>query len=107
MLQKQTTEKLQNMVIIVSDKPQLQAYAWPGGYPIVYYAGDMADICPECANGGNDAEFQNPKYQDDAQWILIECDIYWEGPDRFCAHCNRTIESAYGDPGEEETTATA
>lgn len=97
MLQTQTTEKLQNMLL---ESGQLQAYAFPGGYPIIYYAKDMGDICPECANGGNDAEFQNPEYQDDEQWILVDCDIYFEGPTRFCEHCNTELESAYGDPEE-------
>lgn len=107
MLQKQTTEKLQSMILEFLDKPQLQAFTFPGGYPIVYYAQDMADICPKCANGENGAEFQNPEYQDDAQWILINCDIYYEGPIRYCEHCNGQIESAYGDPEEiEETTET-
>ena len=105
MLQKQTTEKLQNMVVTVSDKPQLESFAWPGGYLIIYYAQDTAVICSECANGGNDAEFQNPECQDDAQWTLADCDIYYEGPPLYCEHCNRQLESAYDDP--EETTATA
>ncbi len=102
MLQKQTTEKLQSMIL---DCGKLQSFSFPGGYPIVYYAKDMGDICPKCANGENGAEFQNSEYQDDAQWILIDCDIFYEGPIRFCEHCNALIESAYGDP--EETTATA
>src|SRR5437899_2447381 len=29
----------------------LPAYAWPGGYPIVYMAKDNGILCPKCANG--------------------------------------------------------
>ncbi len=100
MLQKQTTEELQSMVQYVSDKPILPAYAWPGGYPIVYMAEDCETVCSECANGGNGAEFQNPEYQEDKDWILSGFFIHYEGQPVYCAHCNCTTESAYGDPEE-------
>jgi hypothetical protein len=29
---------------------KLPAYAWPGGYPIVYMARDNGILCPRCAN---------------------------------------------------------
>lgn len=69
----------------------LPAYAWPGGYPFVYYDKDGEILCPKCANNAdwNDAE-------------IIGYDVYEEGPVIQCANCNDDIESAYGDPEQEE-----
>ena len=78
---------------------KLPGYAWPGGYQIIYITADCEIVCPTCANGGNDAEFQNPEYNDD-QWTLISGQCFFEGPPEPCCHCNKMIESAYGDPEE-------
>lgn len=67
----------------------LPAYAWPGGYPIVYYCEDAAEVCPTCAQlVVTTAE----------QWSfeIIDYDVYWEGETIHCSHCNKPIESAYG-----------
>jgi hypothetical protein len=81
----------------------LPAFAWPGGYQIVYFTEDGETACPECANGGNGGRFaepEDPGDYTDPQWTLIGADVYWEGPDLFCCHCNAAIPSAYGDPDE-------
>lgn len=65
----------------------LPAYAWPGGYQIIYLTRDGEVVCPECAN----------REVDQAQEVIAG-DIFYEGPPEFCADCNREIESAYGDP---------
>jgi len=69
---------------------KLPAYAWPGGYDIVYFSDEGYVYCPNCAN------------QDDAEPKITTYDIYWEGPPMYCDGCNAEIESAYGDPEEEE-----
>lgn len=76
---------------------RLPAFAWPGGYPIIYYAGDGACFCAACVNGenGSDAPDANA---DDPQWTIEAADVYYEGPAESCAHCGAAIESAYGDP---------
>jgi len=74
---------------------KLPAYAWPGGYPIIYYTEDGGELCPDCANGKNNSEADPTHY--DPQWKLIAGDVYWEGPPIQCAHCNKDIESAYGE----------
>jgi hypothetical protein len=81
-----------------TDKPldnttnNLQSYAWPGGYPIVYLTADMAICCPKCANKKND-------WEDDE---VNEYFIHYEGPPEICEFCNAEIESAYGDPDDEK-----
>jgi hypothetical protein len=79
----------------------LPRYTSIGAYSIVYFAGDGAEICDDCANGENGSEFRNPD-EDSLDWTLIGADVYWEGPVIHCAHCNGEIESAYGDPDQEE-----
>jgi hypothetical protein len=75
------------------------AYAWPGGYPIVYYTADSAILCPACANGQNGSDASETT--DDRQWHLIGCEVYWEGPPETCEHCHAEIPSAYGDPDND------
>jgi hypothetical protein len=80
---------------------KLPAYAWPGGYPLVYYVADSEPLCPDCANGGNGSlasETLDPECPDDNQWRLVGVDIHYEGPPETCAHCGWQIPSAYGDP---------
>ena len=77
---------------------------WPGGYPLLYLCGDGAIVCSECANGENDAEEFNTSqpFGDDPQWDIWTLEIHYEGPPEICAHCNKEIESAYGDPDNPE-----
>lgn|GEM_PF-3232477 len=80
----------------------LPTYAWPGGYPIFYILPDGGELCPQC--------IQRFFLEDD--WSDTEtvrtnravADIHYEGPSIYCDHCNREIESAYGDPDAEEDT---
>jgi len=81
------------------------AYAWPGGYPIFYLCSDGGTLCPECVNveaihtGCNGTERCK---EDDAQWCVVASDVHWEGAAMICDHCNAEIESAYGEPDNEE-----
>jgi hypothetical protein len=74
---------------IRDDKGQLPAFAWPGGYPIVYLDREGNILCPDCANRETDA-LQAP----------VACDVYYEGPPIQCDDCSGTIDSAYGNPSE-------
>lgn len=83
----------------------LPAYAWPGGYPIYYLCADGGILCPACANGENGSlaadETLDPDCPDDDQWRIVAQDIHWEGQPLVCDHCGKKIESAYGDPEQE------
>ena len=63
---------------------------------INYIMADGGYLCAECANGGNKSGAN--VFEDDPQWQTIAQDVYWEGPTRYCDHCNGPIESEYGDP---------
>jgi len=69
----------------------LPAFAWPGGYTIVYYDADNEVLCATCANKGE--EYSSP---------VVACDLYDEGPNLYCCDCSTTMRSSYGDPENEK-----
>ena len=73
----------------------LPYYAWPGGYPIIYLDNDNCVLCPKCAN-------EIISKPDEWSELPIAYDVYYEGPDIQCEQCYEFIESAYGDPSEED-----
>lgn len=85
-----------NIEEIRNDKGELPAYAWPGGYPMVYMAKDNGILCPKCANAYK-AEKDNEE-----QLKPVGYFIHYEGTPEQCEHCNAFIESAYGDPNESK-----
>lgn len=88
-----------------NENGKLDTYAWPGGYPIFYLTEDCGTLCPACANGENDSLAYTDQPADesdrDAQWHIVACDCNWEDESMYCDHCNRHIESAYGDDEQE------
>ena len=83
-------------------KGQLPAFAWPGGYPLIYQTQDGGILCPTCANGGNDSDASTARGTD-PQWHVVDGDVYWEGAALQCDHCYAPIESAYGDPDADDS----
>lgn len=79
---------------IRDSKGKLPAYAWPGGYPIAYVMNDGECLCPTCVNDPS-----NPVHEGGAAdgWRIEGYDINYEDNNLFCAHCNKQIESAYGE----------
>lgn len=75
---------------------QLPTFAWPGGYPLVYYAKDDGNLCAKCANAFK------PGRDNDEQLEPVQVDVYYEGPPVRCENCNAEIASAYGDPDSNE-----
>lgn len=78
------------------ERVEWDSWAWPGGYPIYYLCADGGVLCPKCANDNIDLTTQT----DDKQWHIVGVDIHYEGSAIVCDHCNKDIESAYGDPDE-------
>jgi len=73
---------------------KLPAYAWPGGYPLMYLDRDNSTLCADCATKAMDDPDEVPQFKPRS------CDVYYEGPTMQCDQCNADIESAYGDPSE-------
>lgn len=67
---------------------KLSAYAWPGGYQLIYVTRGGLTVCPDCAN----EETSDPP---------TDVEVYWEGPDLTCEDCGKPIPSAYGDPEDD------
>ena len=81
-------------IYVAEDKKSLDAYAWPGGYTIVYYRDDGDALCAKCAT---------EKLSDVDAWkgdLPTMCDVYYEGPVQECIECDCALESAYGDPAK-------
>jgi hypothetical protein len=77
----------------------LSAYAWPGGYPVFYLMGDGEPMCPACVNKEIKRlvdEALDSTFSDNS-WCVIGRDINWEDSSMICCHCNKPIESAYGN----------
>jgi len=68
--------------------PQLPAYAWPGGYPIIYLDGFNSVLCAVCAT--ESIKDSDKRFRPQA------LDIHYEGPAETCENCNVEIPSVYG-----------
>jgi hypothetical protein len=77
----------------------LPAFAWPGGYPVFYLDSENSVLCADCATKSADDPDEIPQFKP------IAYDIHWEGDSLFCEQCSVEIESAYGDPEEDEQEA--
>lgn len=95
---------------------RLPEFAWPGGYPIVYFDKQGNTICPECARKAEE-EYRLGVLGEFCSWAAGEeeytgdwgreeyrpahGDVYWEGDPLQCDECFRPIESAYGPVVED------
>jgi hypothetical protein len=80
---------------------KLDAYAWPGGYPIFYVVND-SDVC--CVGCANDHETGLSVFGVKGRDLISGSDINWEDPDLWC-DCGGRIESAYAEPDDAEATS--
>jgi len=78
-----------------------QPYAWPGGYPVYVVLGDGGMLCPACARKEYRQISTATRDRDRSGWEALGAEVYWEGPPANCAHCDATLDSAYGDPNGE------
>lgn len=79
------------------DKGKLITWARPGGYPVLYYTQNLENqMCPDCAN----KRLEDPDTCPEDMPLVA--DVYYEGPETECDYCGAMIESAYGNPEENE-----
>jgi hypothetical protein len=88
------------MALTRNEHGKFDAYAWPGGYPIVYLC-DGETLCPACANGEN-GSLAHEDADEHSGWKLVAAYIHWEGEPVICDHCGTEVESAYGNPEAQE-----
>ncbi len=75
---------------------KLPAFAWPGGYPLMYLDRENSTLCADCATKSLDDADEVPQFKP------VAYDVYYEGPTIQCDQCNADIESAYGDPEAQD-----
>lgn len=99
-MSKQALKRVRRALGMPVNRNPLDAYAWPGGYPIYYLCADGGILCPDCANKEIDL-IAVAKRDCDKQWQLEGYGIHWEGEPLPCDHCGKEIESAYGSPDDD------
>jgi hypothetical protein len=72
-------------------------YAWPGGYPLFFICDDGGALCCACVKTERRNIIESVAHQSRDGWRVVAADINWEDNDLNCDHCNKRIESAYGD----------
>ena len=72
-------------------------YVFPGAYTLYAVMDDGEMLCYDCCKENRNEIHENGVNDG---WRFITADVYWEGPDMFCAHCNKPLKSEYGDPDE-------
>ena len=74
-------------------------YTWLGGYPVYVVLSDGARLCPKCARDNYRLISYETRHADaDGYWRAVGAEVFWEGPDDYCADCGAPLPSAYGDP---------
>jgi hypothetical protein len=81
--------KLHSKVADLWNNGKFDAYAFPGGYPVVYLDRDNCHLCADCATESQSDEFDGSK--------AVGVFTHYEGPVISCNECSTDIESAYGD----------
>ncbi len=82
-------------MLIRDTNGRFPAYAWPGGYQIIYVTADGGVLCPDCANRDNGSEASTDPATEPG-WRLECCDVLYEG--RIpCDHCGAAIVGSYED----------
>ncbi len=86
-----------NLKALEMENGQVQAYAWPGGYPMFFVCEDNGVLCPACVN--KERKLIDAAAADhDAQWNVVAADINYEDDSLYCDNCSQRIESAYAEP---------
>jgi hypothetical protein len=83
----------------LNDDGTLQAWAWPGGYPLFYVDGDNSVLCPDCAT--------QALHDENKRLRPCAVDVNYEDMALYCEECSEQIEPPYPtesgfDADEEE-----
>jgi hypothetical protein len=71
-------------------------YAWPGGYPLYFVAGDGEAMSFDAVRGNFREICRAMLCQwGNRDWRIVGHEINWENEDLYCAHTGERIESAY------------
>ena len=77
-------------------KSALDAYAWPGGYPVYAVMDDGESLCPSCARENVRLILSATHDRDiHSGWYFVGAQVNWEDDSLYCAHCGKPLEPAY------------
>ena len=76
-------------------KQALDAWAWPGGYPVYAVMVDGEALCPRCARENIRLILADTRGKTRDGWHFAGATINWEDSDLYCDHCGNPIEAAY------------
>lgn len=100
-MSKQALKRARRRLGLEVSREPLPAYAWPGGYPLVYWCVDGEPLCAACVNA--EIGLVDVARRDrDRQWDVVGMDVHWEGEPLVCAHCGEEVESAYGESDADD-----
>lgn len=88
-----------NEQLVLNSNNELDAYAWPGGYPIYYLDNDNAVLCPKCATEAFKRKADGNEF---SYWPVVS-DVNWEDASLQCENCYQRIESAYAEDESGES----
>ena len=102
-MSKQALKRVRRALKMEVSRKSLDAFAWPGGYPIVYVFADGGCICPSCANENireideamRSPNGNKPHSSGCGGWALAGFDVNYEEPDMVCDHCGKFVDPAY------------
>ena len=80
----------------VALKSALDAYAWPGGYPVYAVMDDGESLCPSCVRENVRLILSATHDRDiHSGWYFVGAQVNWEDDSLYCAHCGKPLEPAY------------
>jgi hypothetical protein len=103
-MSKQAFKRVRRALGMQVNRDELPAFAWPGGYPILYVFADGGACCPKCVNKeitliDADMRAYTPGTYRNSHggWALGGWDVNYEDADLHCDHCGKPIDAAYAD----------
>jgi len=79
---------------------ELPRYAWPGGYPILYYDNEGNEYCADCIVGADIRDADSDSSEEEVV-LIVEYGINWEDCSLYCTNCSKKIDCAYPTTEEE------
>jgi hypothetical protein len=86
-------------------KGKMQAYAWPGGYPLFAVTADGAALCSTCVTKERKQIFRDTHEWNQSTrgrgrssgWEVETVTVNYEDSSLHCDNCSKRIESAYAE----------
>ncbi|MFO0849263.1 MAG: hypothetical protein U0871_12015 [Gemmataceae bacterium] len=89
-MSKQANKRVRRALGLDASREPLPAFAWPGGYPLVYVFADGGACCPDCVNRNvgliDRANRGEPARNSHGGWVIDGVEPNYEDADLSCDH---------------------